>query len=74
MHGKDLSKADCSVNIYCYLLAQETQEPVKAICSIGDKQVNINGQLVDFTTIINKAHEYIKHIGGFEKLAEWGLQ
>lgn len=74
MHGKDLSKADCSVNIYCYLLAQETQQPVKAICSIGDKQVNINGQLVDFTTIINKAHKYIKHIGGFEKLAEWGLQ
>ena len=74
MHGKDLSKADCSVNIYCYLLAQETGEEVKAICSIGDKQVNINGQMVDFTTIIKKAHQYINKLGGFEKLAEWGLQ
>lgn len=74
MHGKDLSKADCSVNIYCYLLAQETDEEVKAICSIGDKQVNINGQLVDFTEIVAKARQYINSIGGFEKLAEWGLQ
>ena len=24
MHGKDLSKADCSVNIYCFLRAKET--------------------------------------------------
>ena len=74
MHGKDLTKADCSVNIYCYLLAQETGEEVKAICSIGDKQVNINGQMVDFTTIIKKAHQYINKLGGFEKLAEWGLR
>lgn len=74
MHGKDLSKADCSVNIYCFLKAQETGEEVKAICSIGDTQVNVNGQLVDFTTIVEKAREYIKSLGGFEKLAEWGLQ
>lgn len=74
MHGKDLSKADCSVNIYCYLLAQETGEEIKAICSIGDKQVNINGQLVDFTEIVAKARQYINKLGGFEKLAEWGLQ
>ena len=74
MHGKDLSKADCSVNIYCYLLAQATQNEQKAICSIGDKQVNVNGQLVDFTEIVAKAHRYINELGGFEKLAEWGLQ
>jgi S-adenosylmethionine synthetase len=74
MHGKDLSKADCSVNIYCYLLAQATQTEQKAICSIGDKYVNINGQMVEFTTIIEKAHQYVKQLGGFEKLAEWGLQ
>lgn len=74
MHGKDLSKADCSVNIYCYLLAQETGKEVKAICSIGDKYVNVNGQMIEFTTIIEKAHRYIKQLGGFEKLAEWGLQ
>ena len=74
MHGKDLSKADCSVNIYCYLLAQETDEEIKAICSIGDKQVNVNGQLIDFTEIVAKARQYINSIGGFEQLAEWGLQ
>ena len=55
-------------------MAQATGEEVKAICSIGDEQVNVNGELVDFTTIVEKAHEYIKRIGGFEKLAEWGLQ
>ena len=74
MHGKDLSKADCSVNVYCFLKAQETGKEVKAICSIGDKQVNINGQLVDFTEIVNVARQYINQLGGFEKLAEWGLQ
>ena len=74
MHGKDLTKADCSVNIYCYLLAQATQTEQKAICSIGDKYVNINGQMIEFTTIIEKARQYIKKLGGFEKLAEWGLQ
>lgn len=74
MHGKDLSKADCSVNIYCYLKAQETGKAQKAICSIGDKAVNINGQKVDFSEIVKVAKEYVKRIGGFEKLAEWGLR
>lgn len=74
MHGKDLSKADCSVNIYCFLKAQETGEPQKAICSIGDKTVNINGRPVSFAVIVDVAREYINKIGGFEKLAEWGLR
>lgn len=74
MHGKDLSKADCSVNIYCYVKAQEKNKPYKAICSIGDKKVNINGELIDFSLIVDTAREYINKIGGFEKLAEWGLQ
>lgn len=74
MHGKDLSKADCSVNIYCFLVAQETGEEVKAICSIGDADVNVNGQMIPFATIVQIAKEYVKKLGGFEKLAEWGLQ
>jgi len=74
IHGKDLSKADCSVNIYCFLKAQETGKEQKAICSIGDKQVNINGELVDFSEIVEVAMSYIKKLGGFEKLAEWGLR
>ena len=74
IHGKDLSKADCSVNIYCYIQAAQTGKEQKAICSIGDKQVNVNGELVDFDCIVENARAYIDSIGGFEKLAEWGLQ
>lgn len=74
IHGKDLSKADCSVNIYCFLKAQETGKEQKAICSIGDKQVNINGEMIDFKDIVEVAREYVKSLGGFEKLAEWGLR
>lgn len=73
IHGKDLSKADCSVNIYCYLKAQETKTPQKGICSIGDTEVNVNGELIPFADIVEKARVYIEKIGGFEKLAEWGL-
>lgn len=74
IHGKDLSKADCSVNIYCFLRAQRTGKEQKAICSIGDNKVNVNGELVDFAEIVKVAREYIHCIGGFEKLAEWGLR
>jgi S-adenosylmethionine synthetase len=74
MHGKDLSKADCSVNIYCFLKAQEENKEIKAICSIGDSEVNINGTMVPFKEIVEVARKYIKDLGGFEKLAEWGLQ
>lgn len=74
IHGKDLSKADCSVNIYCYLLAQELGTEVKAICSIGDDRVNVNGERIPFAIIVEKAREYITKLGGFEKLAEWGLR
>lgn len=73
IHGKDLSKADCSVNIYCYIKAQETGIEQKAICSIGDTDVNINGEKVPFAEIVKTAREYIDRKGGFEKLAEWGL-
>lgn len=74
MHGKDLSKADVSVNIYCYLEAQRTKVPVKAICSIGDTKVNINGCEVPYKDIVEKVRKYIKKVGGFEKFAEWGLK
>ena len=36
LHGKDLSKADVSVNIYAWLKAQETGTPVELLCAIGD--------------------------------------
>lgn len=69
LHGKDLSKADVSVNIYAFLKAQETEKEVKLSCAIGDEEVD--GK--PYFEIVEIARNYIKNIGGFEKLAEWGL-
>jgi len=69
LHGKDLSKADVSVNIYAFLKAQETNKPVELCCAIGDEF--IDGRPYD--EIVEIARSFIKKIGGFEKFAEWGL-
>lgn len=69
LHGKDLSKADVSVNIYAFLKAQETGKVVELCCAIGDDK--IDGK--PYSEIVEIAREYIKSIGGFEKFAEWGL-
>lgn len=69
LHGKDLSKADVSVNIYAFLKAQETGEPVELCCAIGDTE--IDGK--PYSEIVEIAREYINNLGGFEKFAEWGL-
>lgn len=69
LHGKDLSKADVSVNIYAFLKAQKTQETVKLCCAIGDE--TIDGK--PYGEIVEEAREYIRSCGGFEKFAEWGL-
>ena len=69
LHGKDLSKADVSINIYAFLKAQETGKPVELCCAIGDEE--IDGK--PYSEIVEIARKYIKSIGGFEKFAEWGL-
>ena len=69
LHGKDLSKADVSVNIYAYLKSQKTGGPVNLSCAIGDGE--IDGK--PYSEIVEIARKHIKRIGGFEKLAEWGL-
>lgn len=69
LHGKDLSKADVSVNIYAHLLAQVQGRPVEMSCAIGDKTVNG----IPYEEIVQRARDYIQSIGGFEKFAEWGL-
>lgn len=69
LHGKDLSKADVSVNIYAWLLAQETGKPVEMSCSIGDTEVNG----VPYSEIVEAARDFITGLGGFEAFAEWGL-
>ena len=69
LHGKDLSKADVSVNIYAWLKAQETGKVVELCCAIGDD--TIDGK--PYSEIVETARAYIDSVGGFEKFAEWGL-
>lgn len=69
LHGKDLSKADVAVNIYAHMQAEDCNNRVELSCAIGD--ADING--VPYREIVRIAKEYIDEIGGFERLAEWGL-
>ncbi len=69
LHGKDLSKADVSINIYAFLKAQKENREIKLCCAIGDEEVDG----IPYTEIVEIARDYINEIGGFEKLAEWGL-
>jgi S-adenosylmethionine synthetase len=82
LHGKDLSKADVSINIACHLMAQQYQSTVEAQCAIGDTAVEfvLHGagretRTVEktYAEVVEMARDYINEIGGFEKLAEWGL-
>ena len=69
LHGKDLSKADVSVNIHAFLKAQKTGQPVGLSCAIGDDTVDG----MPYSEVVEEAREYINSMGGFEKFAEWGL-
>ena len=69
LHGKDLSKADVSLNIYAFRKAQELNRTVQFSCAIGDEV--IDGK--PYSEIVEEAREFIKKKGGFEKFAEWGL-
>ena len=75
LHGKDLSKADVSVNLYLHKLAQEDGRVHTARCTIGDVVVIVDGKCVSFSRIVNEAREYINdnYDGMFENLADWGL-
>lgn len=69
LHGKDLSKADVSVNIYAWLKAQRDEVPVELCCAIGDDTVD--GR--PYAEVVHIARDYIRRLGGFERFAEWGL-
>jgi S-adenosylmethionine synthetase len=69
LHGKDLSKADVSVNIYAWIKAQVEGKEVNLCCAIGDEE--IDGK--PYSIIVNMARQFIRDKGGFEKFAEWGL-
>lgn len=69
LHGKDLSKADVSVNIYAFIKAQKTGKPVELCCAIGDDTVD--GK--PYSEIVDEAGRFVDSVGGFERFAEWGL-
>ena len=69
LHGKDLSKADVTLNIYAFLKAQKTGKPVQIACAIGDDMIDGH----PYQELVDMAAEYIASIGGFEKFAELGL-
>lgn len=77
--GKDLSKADVSVNIACHLLAQAHGQVCTASCAIGDDEVTFRFEDEDMTitepyeNVVQMARNYVNDLGGFERLAEWGL-
>ena len=77
LHGKDLSKADVSVNIACHLLAEINKTEVNACCAIGDTDIKFdignNFMTLPYGEVVEMARKYINNLGGFEKLAEWGL-
>lgn len=79
LHGKDLSKADVSVNIYLHLMAEARGNTVEAHCAIGDEEIEITDTetrekiTVPYSEIVSTAKKYVNSIGGFEALAEWGL-
>lgn len=78
LHGKDLSKADVAVNIACHLMAQNEGLEIEALCAIGDDAVEFRREdgekaRIPYDEVVGMAADYIKEIGGFEKLAEWGL-
>ena len=78
LHGKDLSKADVSVNIACHVLAEILKQEIEAMCAIGDdgivfRHADKTIARLSYTDVVDMAREYIERLGGFEKLAEWGL-
>ena len=78
--GKDLSKADVSVNIVCYLKAVASGQVVTACCSIGDESVTFQyadgkTETETFADIVEMARLFIlvDCNGSFEEFAKWGL-
>lgn len=79
LHGKDLSKADVSVNILCHIKAQSSKQIVTACTAIGDTEIEFcytdgHKEVMPFAEVVEQARLYImtQH-GSFEHFAEWGL-
>ena len=68
LHGKDLSKADVSVNIYAFLKAQEIGKAVTLCCAIGNDTVD--GR--PYAEIVEIAQRYIRSVGGGREVCGMG--
>lgn len=80
LHGKDLSKADVSINIVAHRMAQFNSQNVTASCAIGDECVRLHyadgkEERWDYDEVVECAREYIisQYDGKFERFAENGL-
>lgn len=77
LHGKDLSKADVTLNIICHIVANQNNNDAYAKCAIGDNSVTIycgdKKYTYPYIDAVGIARKYVSGIGGFEKLAEYGL-
>lgn len=74
--GKDLSKADITLNLLAYKNAHYLKAENNLYCVIGDEKIekgdNGYGNTY-FNNAVNLASNYINNVGGFEKFAEWGI-
>lgn len=79
LHGKDLSKADVSINIACHIFAKKKDQQVEACTAIGDTDVifryaDHKVEKMPYKEVVEMARSYIHtQYGSFEKFAEWGL-
>lgn len=74
LHGKDLSKSDVSISIYLALKSKELNKQLETRVAIGDEKVLIDNEYINYEIITKYVKDYINQLGGFEKLAEWGIQ
>ena len=67
--GVPINDEEKNLSYIAYIKAQKKRENIELSCAIGDEK--IDGK--PYKEIVKIAREYIEEIGGFEKLAEWGL-
>ena len=75
--GKDLSKADITLNLYAWKYAQLLDEKVEILCAIGDEEVTVcyknKSMKIKYEDIIEEIRNVIfDEYGGFEQLSQWG--
>lgn len=70
LHGRDATNTDVVLAVYAFLKAQESKQVVTVSCCIGDDTI----EGYPFSAICKAVrHHILNQIGGFEKMAEWGL-